>query len=403
MDARPEIVTLSIAELEADPHGVFRRYRPITPLIARDGAGYVVIRSNDVQQLMRDPRLRQGETDYVEMRGVPNGAIFDLFKYGMLTSNGAVHRRRRSPFSRTFAARLIADLRQHIRSVADGLVESWYAGGAGEVDLVDDYAALIPARAISGLLGLPSEDIPHFTTLVYSTSRILSFTFTPDEFPHIEAAARELTDYVEEMLRVRRETPANDFLARYVTDAELKGQLSAIEIIVQILTLIVGATDTTRVAAASQVALLLRHREQWDAVCRDPSLIPGAVSEAMRYEPSVAGVSRISLEDVELDGHILPGGQFVSLSTMSAMRDETAYAQPDTFDIYRTDLPRSHLIFGGGPHRCIGEALAWVELEEGLGALAARIPGLRLAEEPPAVQGHYGIRRIAHMRVALPH
>jgi hypothetical protein len=103
--------------------------------------------------LMRDPRLRQGETDYVEMRGVPEGAIFDIFRNSMVTSNGAVHRRRRSPFSRTFAARLIADLRPHIRNVADGLVESWHA--EGEVDLVDRNAALIPARAATPPVPMP--------------------------------------------------------------------------------------------------------------------------------------------------------------------------------------------------------------------------------------------------------
>lgn len=399
MDARSGIVTLSIAELEADPHGVFRKYRPITPLIAREGAGYLVIRSKDVQQLVRDPRLRQGETEYVEMRGVPDGAIFDIFRYSMLTSNGTVHRRRRAPFTRTFAARLIADLRPHIRDVADELVESWYA--EDEVDLVDRYAALIPARAISGLLGLPPADIPRFTTLVYSVSRILSFTFTQDELPQIEAATQELMDYVAGLLQRRRETPMDDFLASYVADTEHSGELSPAEIIVQILVLIVGASDTTRVAMATQVALLLQHREQWDAVCGDASLIPAAVSEALRYEPSVAAVSRVTLEDIELDGHILPGGQYVNLSTMSALRDETAYDQPDEFNIYRTDLPRTHLIFGGGPHRCIGEALAWVELEEGLAALAEHIPQLRLAGEPPRVQGHYGIRRINQMRVAL--
>jgi cytochrome P450 len=400
MDMQTQIVTLSVEELEADPHGVFRRYRPVTPFIGSEGGGYLVIRSKDVQQLLRDPRLRQGETEYVEMRGVPDGAIFDVFRYSMLTANGAAHRRRRAPFSRTFAVRLIEDLRPHVRQVADELIDSWYA--EGEVDLVGRYAALIPARAICGLFGLPREDIPHFTTLVYIVSRVLSFTFAHDELSAIEAATVELTDYVADLLKARRETPRDDFLTRYVADADEKGELSPIEMIVQILIMIIGATDTTRVAMCAQVALLLQHRAQWDAVCHDPSLIPAAASESLRYEPSVASISRVSLEDIELDGCILPAGQFVTLSLMSALRDEAVYAQPDSFDIGRTDLSRTHLVFGGGVHRCIGEALAWVELEEGLAALAARIPELRLAGQPPNVLGHFGIRRIDRMRVAWP-
>jgi cytochrome P450 family 103 len=392
------VVTLSIEELEADPHGVFRRYRALTPFVAHEAGGYLVLRSGDVERLIKDPRTRQTETEYPEMRGITDGTLFDDFKYGMLTSNDAVHRRRRSPFTRTFAARLIAELRPRIRNIAEDLIESWYA--EGEIDLVEHYAALIPARTISDLLGLPRDDIPRFTRLVYEVSRVLSFTFKPDELPKLEGAARQLQDYVEGILNDRRKAPGDDFLSTFLAAADQAGELSPLEIIVQIVILIIGGTDTTRVASAMQVALLLQHREQWDAVCRDPALIPGAVSEALRYDPSVASVSRFILEDIDLDGRILPGGRLALLSTMSAMRDERVYEQPDVFNIRRTDQPRPHLVFGGGPHRCLGEALARAELEEGLSVLTTLIPQLRLVGDPPKLQGHSGIRRIGRMRVA---
>ncbi|MET1026762.1 MAG: cytochrome P450 [Dongiaceae bacterium] len=342
--------------------------------------------------------MRQTETEYVELRGVKEGVLFDGFKYGMLTSNEEAHRRRRSPFNRTFATRLIAELRPAIRKIAGELIDGWYA--EGEVDLVVGYAALIPAQAISELLGLPKEDIPHFTKLVYSISRILSFTFAPEDLPYMEASARELYDYVIALADDRRRAPRDDFLSSYVTDADKGGELSPAEIIFQIITLIVAGTDTTRVAMAAQVSLLLQNRDQWDALCGDAALVPGAVAEALRYDPSVGSLARFTLEDIELDGRILPRDQFVTLSTMSAMRDEHVYDQPDIFNIWRTDQRRPHPVFGGGPHRCIGEALARAELEEGLAALAERIPQLRLAGEPPRIQGHLGIRRIGEMRVA---
>ncbi|MDB5405542.1 MAG: cytochrome [Rhodospirillales bacterium] len=393
-------VTLSIAELEADPHSVFRRYRAITPFIAREGGGYIVLRAPAVEQLIKDPRVRQPETEFPEIRGITEGVLFEFFKYSMLTSNDPVHRLRRAPFTRSFAARLIADLRPRIRKIAEELVAGWYE--EGEIDLVDRFAAQIPAQAISELLGLPKEDIPRFTALVYSVSRVLSFTFAPDDLPDMQSAARELRDYVACLIDSRHATPMDDFISAYVADADSKGELSPIEIIVQIVVLIIGGTDTTRVAMATQVALLLQHREQWDAVCRDPALIPGAVSEALRYEPSVGAVSRFTLQDIELDGQILPSEQFVSLSTMSAMRDDRAYERPDVFDIRRAERRRAHLVFGGGPHRCLGEALALIELEEGLAALTTRIPRLRLAGEPPRLRGHVGIRRIGGMRVRWP-
>ncbi|GJD53831.1 Cytochrome P450-pinF1, plant-inducible [Methylobacterium crusticola] len=392
------VPTLSIAELEADPHGVFRRYRPRMPFTAHEAGGYLVLRARDLERVFRDPRVQSTETVYPEMRGITDGVLFALFEQGMLTSNGGVHRRRRSPFTRTFAARLIEELRPRIRQTAEDLIASW--SGEDEIDLVERYTAMIPAQTISGLLGLPLADIPHFTRLVYDVSRVLSFTFQPEDIPTLEAAARELQAYVEKILAEKRRTPNGDFLSRYLAEAEASAELAPLEIIVQIVQLIIGGTDTTRVAGAMQVALLLEHPEQWQAVCRDPDLIPGAVAEALRYEPSVASIGRVSREDMELDGLTLPAGSFLMLSTMSAMRDEMVYARPDVFDIRRTDHPRLHPVYGGGPHRCIGEALARVELEEGLTALIRRIPQLGLAGTPPKLQGHSGIRRIDQMHVA---
>jgi cytochrome P450 len=148
-----------------------------------------------------------------------------------------------------------------------------------------------------------------------------------------------------------------------------------------------------------QVGLLLQHPEQWEAVCKDPALIPGAVAESLRYEPSVGSIPRFTLEDIDLDGYVVPRNQMLSLSTLSAMRDVAVYSDPDRFDICRSDQSRKHLVFGGGPHRCLGEALAKAELEEGLAALAARLPRLRVAGDPLTVRGYGGIRRVSNLHV----
>jgi cytochrome P450 len=105
------------------------------------------------------------------------------------------------------------------------------------------------------------RDIPSFTRLVYKVSRFISFSFTPDEIPDIEAAARQLQDYVERTLDRRRRAPCGDFLSRFVAAADAAAEMSPIEIIFQIVQLIVGGTDTTRVAIVMQVALLLQQRE----------------------------------------------------------------------------------------------------------------------------------------------
>jgi cytochrome P450 len=394
------IAALTISELEADPHGVLRRSRAITPVVRHEGLGFLVLRAADIDRLIRDPRARATETEFALRRGITGGASFEFYVDGMLTANDEVHRRRRSPFNRTFAARLIVELRPLLRRSAEDLIDAWRPGE--EIDFVDGFAGILPARAIAGLLGLPSQDIPRFTRLAYGASRLLSLSYPPEAQPEIEADMCGLKAYVEDLLADRRATPQNDFLSAFLRDADQNGELSPSEIVVQIIQMIIGGTDTTRGAMASQVALLLQHRNQWKMVCQDTTLAPAAVNEALRYEPSVASTARFLREDVDLDGLTLPAGQAVSLALISALRDERVYQKPDVFDIRRTDHPRLHPVFGGGPHRCIGEALARAELEEGLTALATRVPGLEPVGEPFRLHGHWGIRRPGSMHVRPP-
>lgn len=397
LTAVEDLPVLNVADLDADPHGMFRRYRAAYPFVRHETGAYLVLRHADVERLGNDPRTAASETAHPELFGVTEGPLFDFFEQGMLTANGAVHRRRRSPFTRSFAARTIADLRPHIRRSSEELIESWYADG--QVEFVGQFAAQLPARVIGDLLGLPRADIPSFTELVYRVTRFISASIPPDAIPESEAACQQLRDYVEKTLEDRRRAPRDDFLSDFLAKADAAGELSPLEIIFQIMQLIVGGTDTTRVAIVVQLALLLQQREQWDAVCRDPSLIPAAVAEAMRFEPSVGSFVRVTTEDIEVGGAVLPARQFIMLSTMSGARDEKAYERPDVFDIRRTDQPRLLPVFGAGAHRCIGEALARVELEESLAALAARIPQVQL-DEAPAIKGHSGIRRVDTMRIS---
>ncbi len=390
---------LTTDELDRNPHGVFRRFRPLTPLLEREDGTYVVIRSGDVERLMTDQRTRQLETERFQARGTDNGALFELVANSMMLSNGATHRRRRAPVSRAFAHRLITGMRPRIRDVADELLRQHLAGR--QMSLRDDYAALIPARTISMVLGLPEHDIPSFTRWVYSLARSTTFSYTAAEAPEMEQAAHDLLFYTSELLAQRRAVPRDDFLTDYVNMADQEGLLSAPEILSQLITVMVAGSETTRTAMVMQVALLLEHREQWDAICRKPALIPSAVSEGLRYEPAIGSVPRFTLEDIEIGRIVVPAESVMVLSTLSAMRDPALYSEPDRFNILRTDHPYRHMVFGGGPHRCLGEVLARAGLEEGLAALAVRLPQLRLAaDETPVITGHAGMRRVADVRVA---
>jgi len=398
-DGRPsEPPTFSIVELDRDPHPLFRRMRLMTPFLRRDDGSYIAIRSGDVERLYADTRTRQMETERLRSQGIHSGYLYDIFRHTMLYANGTTHRQRRAPLSRAFAFRLIAELRPTIRARAHELLDAVEA--RSEMDLVDEYAALIPAHIIGEILGLRENDITQFTRWVYSISRAVSFSFTREQVPEMEAAARELTKYVEALLADRRATPRLDFLSSYVLGVDEAAKLSPIEVLSQIVTVIIAGSDTTRAALAIMVHLLLQHREQWEAVCTgNMGLITGAVSESLRYEPSVGSTPRFTLADIEIAGYLIPAGSVLSLSTLSAMRDPALYCEPDRFNIRRADHPRRHIAFGGGSHRCLGEALARAELEEALAALAERLPTMQLAGEPLRIFGHADMRRISGMRV----
>ncbi|MBR0947658.1 cytochrome P450 [Bradyrhizobium liaoningense] len=391
------VPSVSVEEREADPHGVFRRYRANTPLIERQGA-FVVLRAMDVERLFKDPRLGQPRTEFLNRLGITEGALFDLFALSMVGADEETHARLRAPLTRTFAARVIRAMRPIIRARAEALIDA--LGNARAFDLIAQFSSLIPAMTIAGILGLPEEDVPHFTAVVYELTTFLGFTAGQD-LGRIKVAAEDLKSYVHRTFEDRRIHPRDDFLTRLITDLDETGSATPEEAIVQMMSLIIAGTDTTRVAGGGVVSLLLQHREQWDAVCGDASLIPKAIAEALRFEPSVGSTARFSLEPIELDGKIVPKDAAVSLSLMSAMRDERVYANPDTFDIFRDDGPRIHPIFGGGAHRCLGEALAKAELEESLAVLTQRLPQLRLAGAPPIIIGHATIRRIGPMHCTV--
>lgn len=390
-------IVIPSAELEGAPHRVFKTHRPLTPFIRREDGAFVAIRAADVERLATDPRTRQMQTEIGLSRGVTQGPLFDFFNNTMLLSNGAEHRRRRAPLSRAFALRVINDLRPHIRKIVNTLIDEHYA--RGELRFRDEFAAWIPARVIADLLGIPPADISEFTRNVYELARSLTPTFSRADVPELNNAADKLTKYVEMLLDERRREPRGDLLTSYLHAVDETDILSRIEALIQIVTVILAGSDTTRAALTIQISLLMQHREQWDALRDNPVLIPGAVLESLRYEPSVGSFPRFTLEDIEIDGYTVPRDSILSMSMLSAMRDPALYSEPERFDISRTDHPRRPVVFGAGSHRCLGEALALLELEETLSALVERLPKLELAGNVPAVEGSGGIRRVGEMQV----
>ncbi len=389
---------LRAEHFEGEIHTLFKLLRGKYPFVRTELGSVMVLRYKHVEALLTDPRTRQLELEGMHLQGVTDGALFDLIDHAMLFANGEEHQRRRAPVSRTFAFALMKTLRPRVQDLARSLAREYKAGG--EMDVRDGYAKEIPSRIICEILGVPQETVPQFIEWVEWAARGIGF-FDHDDLPKINDATAQLMDFVQGLLSERRANPRDDFLTDYVRATDAAGILSPEEVYTQIGGVILAGSDTTRTGTSSLVSLLMQHRDQWEAICADPGLIRGAVAEGLRYEPPVGSLPRFALEDIEIEGDVIEAGQFTELSSMSALRDEAVYAEPDRFDITREDHPRWHLVFGGGAHRCLGEALAWIEMEEAIGALATELPGMALTSPPPQYFGASGIRRIGPVSVGF--
>lgn len=384
------VPTISTAEIEGNAHDAFKRYRASYPIAILETGGYVVLRHADVSRLSEDPRLCATGTAIPTHSGITQGALFDIFQHGMLTANRHDHQRRRSAISRAVAGEVIGEFRTSVRKAARKLIDGYHE--AGEVELGRDYAAKLPILALAGMLGLPDFEVSAFMRDIDQMNEFFRPNATPARMAEAEFAAKRVQDSLRALVASKGLGRSGDFLSRYLSMVDADQDVSGTEAIIQLVQLIIGGTESVRVAMVAQTANLLSSRAQWEAVCENPALASSAVSEALRFEPGIAGVVRISTDDIDVDGWIIPAGQMVILSSMSALRDERMFDQPDRFNIFRSDLVPLHLAFGGGAHKCVAEALGRAELEEGLSVLAERLPSMMLKAQP-AFMGHVFVRR----------
>lgn len=380
-----------------DPHVLLKSLREQAPVVRTSIGMVLALRHRHLEIIVSDA-TRQLETETKMMQGITSGPIWDLTTTGMLFANGDAHARRRAPVARTFAFKLMDAMRPKVIETATELIQPRL--GAGPIDFVGEIAAQIPARIIADILGIPRSDLPIFMQWIADTAESLGF-IEPEHRTQIEESLTAFNAYVDDLLNDRRKTPREDFLTDYVQATARDAQLSEAEIRTQVLGLILAGSDTTRGSMCMTLAHLLKHPAQWQAFCADPDgLKKGVIAEGLRYEPVISGIPRVALRDLEIDGFLIPAGTPIALSMLSALRDPEVFANPDTFDITRTDHPRWHPIFGAGAHRCVGEALAKAEMEETLATIARLAPNTTLVGDVPSMAPG-AIRQVGAMQVAF--
>ena len=380
-------------------YALFGKLREETPLVKVPmgmGSMVLALRAHMVDQIVSPDETRQLETEMKMMQGIFDGPIYDFIAQVMLFANGDVHQRRRQPVARTFAFKLMEAMRPKAAAVAAEIIAEHL--GKGPFDYLKDFAAQIPARIIADILGIPREDLPVFLKWVSDTAEAIGFVDVSRR-ADIEKSLTEFNAYVDKLLADRRANPRGDFLSDYVAATAASGDMTEGEIRAQVVGLILAGSDTTRNSMCMTLSELLQHPEQWKALCADPDgLKKKASEEGLRYQPVVSGIPRVTTKDMEIEGYLIPAGAVIAVSILSVLRDPAVYADPESFNIHRTDQQRWHLAFGAGAHRCAGEALARVELEETLATIARLASNTRVVGAAPQLQPG-AIRTVDQMQV----
>lgn len=264
----------------------------------------------------------------------------------------------------------------------------------GCTDLVEDFARPIPFEVVYRQLGLPADEIDIFrrlamTQVLVSVDRL-----------HGQEAGKKLGRYFSALIAERRRHPGDDLVSTVAAIRMDDGNYLPDEVLISFLRQLINAGgDTTYRATTVLLSQLLENPEQLEAVRQDRSLVPLAVEEALRWDGPVTATQRLTKRAVTIDGVTIPGGSIVALVLQSANRDPRKFADPDRFDIFR-DRTTRHFAFAMGPHNCLGQHLARIEISTALNAVLDRLSDVRLDPDRPRpeIRGHL-FRAAQHIHV----
>ena len=246
----------------------------------------------------------------------------------------------------------------------------------GSADLVREFTFPFPITVISGLLGLPQEDLPQFHRWAVELINVAA------HYERAIGASGKLRDYLIGVIEERRAEPRDDMIS-LLAHAELNGhRLDNEEICAFLRLLLPAGAETTYRSSGNLLFGLLSQPEQLDALRKDRSLMLVALEEGLRWEPPLLSIMRSTATDTEVEGLPVPKDSVISVWVGSANRDETRWENPEEFDIFRKRIP--HVAFGFGPHVCLGQHLARMETTVALNALLDRLPDMRL---DPSAEG----------------
>jgi len=298
----------------------------------------------------------------------------------MINLDDPDHKRRRNLVNRGFTPRRVNDHAPLIRRVVTQLIDN--VAEKGSCEFVREIAAPLPMAIIGTLLGVDEED---WDTLLQWSEDMLRGTdaaASDEARNNAMQAGAAYAAYAMKVINDRRETPRDDLMGILV-NSEIDGeQLTDEELIQESLLILIGGDETTRHVISGGMQALIEHPDQRQKLIDDPSRIPTAVEEMLRWVTPIKNMNRTALEDTELRGQKVREGDKLLLLYQSGNRDERVFDEPKKFDVSRN--PNDHVAFGGyGTHFCLGAPLARLELQIMFEELLRRLPDLEIDGELP--------------------
>jgi cholest-4-en-3-one 26-monooxygenase len=382
--------------VEGVPHDMFDTLRRDAPLYFHpeaNGSGFwCVVRYHDLEQISRDARVFSSEGGITLYESAETE--LEQQRMMMLMMDPPRHTKLRLLVNKGFTPRMIEQLHDRIRQAAVDIIDT--IAERGECDFVVDVAAELPLQVIAEMMGVPQAD----RHKVFEWSNRLIGSEDPEYAVSAEdahGAAMELFRYANDLAAEKRAHPGDDLVSTLLA-AEVDGErLSDLEFDLFFELLAVAGNETTRNLISHGMLALAENPDQRDLLLGDPSLLPGAVDEMLRYASPVMYMRRTARADLELHGERIREGDKVALWYIAANHDPEVFADPHRFDIRRT--PNDYLAFGGGgPHFCLGSHLAKLEIRVMFEELLTRLPDVELNGPVQRLRSNF-INGIKHMPV----
>ena len=373
----------------ADPYATLARLpRDRRPVFFAPSIGYYVVTSyDDVERVFRDPATYSAAVAQAPLAPIIGEAQQILLAGGhkpqpsMVSLDEPEHARLRKPAARAFSMKRVTAMIPAIESTAAGLLDA--VRDADEFDLVAALAFPLPANIVFSLMGLPPEDFGQLKRWCGDRAALGWGRPAPQDQVEIATSMAAYRKYLRDLVGAKTRQPGDDLASDLIAiHREAPERLTLAEITSILFSLSFAGHETTTGLIGNTVRRLLEAPARWAEIVADPALIPGAVEESLRYDPSVPAWRRVTTRPVTLAGVDLPAGARLFLWLAAAGRDEAAFDRPGEFDPRRPDAGR-HLAFGQGLHYCLGANLGKLEAQIALAELARRYPDLRL---PPGQQ-----------------